>query len=607
MSEEEKFKDIVQEINEIYVFLTQREPTPDEEIEARENLIEKIKTIITLNASQVGANMRLFETALSKLENWDTLDLWFIESGLPEVIQKVINLDDSLPEFQIIEESKEEPILQSEKDSETNRFDINEIVSKVSEQFKGEIDGLKEKIGHLEHELERKEETLKKSPSKKVVKTIRPKKNVKLPPPKIKIPVIKPPEKPPQINIVSKQEPEKPKIKSDISAIERVQAKIEEELQKLATTPIFEEESTKSQEIPKKPESIVDILEESTPLPPAPEPKFKVEKPKEPESILDILEETSPLPPAPEFNAKPEQSKEPYLISALLEEIGPLPTSSGADFLSEIPKGLESDIDILDELGPLPPPPKSDTLSDLPKNLPKLEIPEKISSDSEKIGSEEQELKFPEPSVLPEKPEVLKRTSLISEVLLTESEADQQKTIIPFIPKNPKITSVSVEEIETESMKSSGTDLFNVFSSVGDNKKKKKPTKNLELLSTIPTKEKKKKEVKKKKKDEDLEPNGKPTQFIGFSSTKEEPPSNDELEPFSIEELPTDKDSLYQELIALEGKRYSIEKNYKEIEKKFSNGSIDEIDFKKQNDELKIKLDEITSRINKIRRVISSI
>ena len=615
MSEEEKFKDIVQEINEIFVFLTQREPTPDEEIEARENLIEKIKTIITLNASQVGANMRLFETTLSELENWDTLDLWFVESGLPELIQKIINLDDSLPEFQIIEESKEEPILQSKIDSETNRFDINEIVSKVSEQFKGEIDGLKQKIGHLEHELERKEETLKKSPSKRIVKTIRPKKNVKLPPPKIKIPVIKAPEKPPQINIVSKQEPEKPKIKSDISAIGRVQAKIEEELQKLATTPIFEEESPKSQEMPKKPESIVDILEESTPLPPVPVPKFKVEKPKEPESILDILEETSPLPPAPEFNAKPEESKESDLISDLLEEIGPLPTSSGADFLTKIPKGLESDIDILDELEPLPPPLKSDFLSDLPKNMPKLEIPEKISSDSEKIGSEEQELKFPEPSVLPEKPEVLKSTNLISEVLLTESETDQQKTIIPFIPKNPKITSVSVEEIETESMKSSGIDLFNVFSSVGT-KKKKKPVKNLELSSIVPTKEMKKKEDKKKedkkkedkkkKIEEDLEPNGQPTQFIGFSSTEEEPPSNDELKPFFIEELPTDKDSLYQELIALEGKRYSIEKDYKELEKKFNTGSINEADLKEQNDELKIKLDEITSRINKIRRVLSS-
>ena len=280
MSEEEKFKDVVHEINEIYIFLTKREPTTDEEIEARENLIEKIKTIITLNASQVGANMRLFETTLSELEKWDTLDLWFIESGLPDIILKIINLVDDLPEFQIIEESKEEPKLQSESGSGTNHFDINEIVSKVSEQFKGEIDGLKQKIDLLEHEIEKKEEMIIKSPHKRIVKTIKPNRDVKLPPPKIKIPKIKIPEKPPQIKtpkiktpekspqikIVPKPEPEKRKIKSDINAIGRVQAKIEEELKKLTTTPIFEEESTKSQEIPKKPESIVDILEESTRL-----------------------------------------------------------------------------------------------------------------------------------------------------------------------------------------------------------------------------------------------------------------------------------------------------------------------------------------------------
>jgi len=43
MSEEEKFKSIIQEIKDIYLFLTQGEPNPDDEIEARVNLIELIK------------------------------------------------------------------------------------------------------------------------------------------------------------------------------------------------------------------------------------------------------------------------------------------------------------------------------------------------------------------------------------------------------------------------------------------------------------------------------------------------------------------------------------------------------------------------------------
>ena len=45
MSEEEKFESIIQEIKETFLFLTQQEPTPDDEIEAREKLISKIQSL----------------------------------------------------------------------------------------------------------------------------------------------------------------------------------------------------------------------------------------------------------------------------------------------------------------------------------------------------------------------------------------------------------------------------------------------------------------------------------------------------------------------------------------------------------------------------------
>ena len=623
MSEEEKFKEVIQEINEINIFLTQQEPTPDYEIEARDKLIEKIKNLITLNTPQVGANMRLFETTLSGLENWDTLDLWFVESKLPGLIQNVISLDESPQEVQ--EELKDEktPLIESDSKTELEtepeialkpeNFDIDEIVSKVSEQFKGEIDGLKQKIDVLKHELDKKEESLNRGSSKRIIKTIRPKKNVKLPPPKIKIPVIKGPKIPPKINIPVIKGPKTPpkinipdKIESEkltnqkgTNSIAQVQAQIEEELQKLKITPVFEQESKIEQEDLKEPESIIDILEESETVPPPLEPDFKLKQPDKSESIFDIFEESKPLTPTPEFNSIPEviesldeskELEEPDLISELIEEIGPVPPTPDSDFLTEIPTEFDPDINTLEELGPLPEPPESDFNSDLPANMPKLESPEIVEKSDQKIN-------FPEPSIIPEKPEELKKSSLISEVSLTEIDSNEKKTNIPFMAKIPKITTVSVEEIDTEYMKSSGTDLFNVFSSVGV-KKTQKPVKNLELFTTIPTKEKK--EDKKKKKDKNA------TQFVSFSSPTPEPSDSDELKPFSIEELPTDKDSLYQELIALEGKRYSIEKNYKEIGKKFNTGSINEPSFKKQNDELKIKLDEITSRINKIRRFISS-
>ncbi|MCK4481383.1 MAG: hypothetical protein KAV01_12715, partial [Candidatus Lokiarchaeota archaeon] len=95
--------------------------------------------------------------------------------------------------------------------------------------------------------------------------------------------------------------------------------------------------------------------------------------------------------------------------------------------------------------------------------------------------------------------------------------------------------------------------------------------------------------------------------FVGFGDSKPEVSIPEEYETSAAEELPSDKDSLYQELIALEGKRYSLEKNFKEIEKSYSAGSFSDIEYNKRSEELRGKLDIITSRINKIRRVISSL
>jgi len=125
----------------------------------------------------------------------------------------------------------------------------------------------------------------------------------------------------------------------------------------------------------------------------------------------------------------------------------------------------------------------------------------------------------------------------------------------------------------------------------------------MDFPSLEPVKEKKKKEVKKKKKKE-----ADAVSFVNFGA--DAPQMNvqeEESTSFNTEEdLPKDKDTLYQELIALEGRRYSLEKNFKEIEKSYNMGSIDDFDYKSQSDDLKEKLDKITSRINRIRRIIAS-
>ncbi|MBA7624183.1 hypothetical protein ES703_31590 [subsurface metagenome] len=178
MSEEEKFSTIIQQIKEIFLTLTQGEPSPDDEIEARTALIEIIQNLKEVNAFQVGANMRLFEDTLTKLENWDTLDLWFTESELPEEIKKIINITEKLPVVEEKEEVKEKFRKQAQSDLDSVKIDINEIVDQVSDKFKGEIDDLRQKIEYLKHELEVKDEQDR---PKRVVKKITPRKDVKLP------------------------------------------------------------------------------------------------------------------------------------------------------------------------------------------------------------------------------------------------------------------------------------------------------------------------------------------------------------------------------------------------------------------------------------------
>ncbi len=561
MSEEEKFESIIQEIKEIYLFLTQQEPTPDDEIEAREKLLSKIQSLRAINSPEVGDNFSLFEETLNKLEKWDTLELWFIESELPEYIQKIINITEELPEIQPQDEYQESPTTKLREDLETASVDIDQIVDKVSDKFKGEIDDLKHEIDGLKLELERKDETLKQVSQMKIIKKITPRRDVKLPPPKIKIPIIRKPDKIPQIRAPREIETEakKPKERIELNSIKQVQLKIEEEIKKLKA-PIDEKlESGQEKILPSE------SLEPSLKLP---EPRIISESLKEQESILDILEK--------------KESSRIKLISEMISELPEKPPS-----ISEILK--ESN--------------RSSKFTEPPKFTEMPEKPKKSTVISEIIEIDTEEVKkipfaVKEPKIF-EKPEIIKKLEVIEK---TESIEKPQ-----IITQKPKITPVSVEEIEAESIPSTGTDLFNVFSSVGEKTTEKLPSLE-EPFNSLPVKEKKKKDDKKKKKEEKAEPMMTDAiSFVEFNSSKSKVSVSDKYEASAVDELPSDKDSLYQELIALEGKRYSLEKSFKEIEKSYAAGSINDTKFNQQSDELRGKLDSITSRINNIRRVISSL
>jgi len=140
---QEKFVDAIEHIKEIYTNLYEKEPSPDEEIKAKEDLIFRLKQLLD-NISGFEDKQQIIQDTLEIVEIWDTLDLWFKEvENLPENIKKIIEYRE---ERRPKEEEKEEGLRPEEKIEPSPVFDIKKIISQVSDEFKGEISKLKDHI-----------------------------------------------------------------------------------------------------------------------------------------------------------------------------------------------------------------------------------------------------------------------------------------------------------------------------------------------------------------------------------------------------------------------------------------------------------------------------
>ena len=63
----------------------------------------------------------------------------------------------------------------------------------------------------------------------------------------------------------------------------------------------------------------------------------------------------------------------------------------------------------------------------------------------------------------------------------------------------------------------------------------------------------------------------------------------------------SDQDKLYQELITLEGKKYSLERNLRDLKAIFESGALTENQYKSQYNDKLNELKEISNKIDKIR------
>ena len=189
---QEKYSEAIKQIKDVFIKLYEKEPTPDDEIEAKEDLLSLLRQLLN-NISGFEDKKALIQDTLKIIENWDTLDLWFKEvNGLSEDIKKLIGYREKSD----IQEKIEELIQESDEETKpAPEFDTKEIISQVSDDFKGEISKLKNYILDLEKKLRKKDTELKGGKIKPSTTSqpefpVTKKRKTRLQPPKVIIPKI---------------------------------------------------------------------------------------------------------------------------------------------------------------------------------------------------------------------------------------------------------------------------------------------------------------------------------------------------------------------------------------------------------------------------------
>ncbi|MHA1723243.1 MAG: hypothetical protein ACTSXH_00160 [Promethearchaeota archaeon] len=686
MNEKLKYNSLLQEIKEIYLSLTEGEPSPDDEIEARENFIRLFKSLKPITS--IPKLDILIDECLDKLVKWDVLELWFVEvPGLKKLIKQILEQAgiELLAQKEVITPSQEK--VSSGTFKKEHDVDVEEVVEKITEQFKSQINDLKKEIERLQQELKKEKvetpselirrelkEELKELKIMKKRGESSPIKKPKLPPPEIKLPKLKIAKKLPKISseegktedLFSKRlkeiqdiatpfklaiSEEKEVPQEDASASEEEIQKLQQPSISLEKEQVFTEDDSEiqepiekmapaSEEVEKAPEEIIpEVLKTPEKIDTKTQDLWNLEetlKKLEELENLDTLESEKEVAP-PEITPINEMVQEPsedFAFQELNESkdeevpdslpepsfIPPPPPKAliPPKKLTPIPKTPFKEIESVKDLSMVPKKPSITSISvETPPSVKKPKI-------SLEIKEEPIESKISKPTPFVEQNvSKEKKISIIPEII-EESIEDSQPEKPPFIPDKEMEIKTEEEPMKKEeplpqpfnliglgeklesktaeksnSIKNTKIDLFEALTSVGKKqiKKSEKDTEFVKLLGQ-------KKLVKEDSKSVQI--TASPSFFKGTSTMKKET-SEDEIIPINIEELPRDKNKLYQELIVHEGKRYKLEKLYKELEDKHGRGVIDDLEFRNQTSQLKKKLNLITEIINGIRQVISTL
>jgi len=163
MSVKERVKSVIQEIKDIYTFLNNQDTKPDDEIKAKEVLIDRFKILKDLNTEP--AKDSLIKDILVRLEDWDTLELWFKEVNyLPQSLYNFIiscEIDEFIADAGSVTQEKAEISPKKKIKIDTQQMDSAEILANVSEQIEREIRPLKAQQELLKNKLDLIEKEVK--------------------------------------------------------------------------------------------------------------------------------------------------------------------------------------------------------------------------------------------------------------------------------------------------------------------------------------------------------------------------------------------------------------------------------------------------------------
>ncbi len=190
------FEQARDDLQKLYTLLVRGEPTPDEETESKDKILQYLKVF---QESPEGDRVKdLIQQAIKLASGWDVYDLWFKEvKELPGIIDKILTALKPAP-VPVAPAPVEKPAAKMEPSvaapaASSAGADLEAIVAKVADQFKSQIQELKGKISSLEKNLDEKDvqiEKGKQTNEKLEAAAERPQVKSRMLAPKLKIPPV---------------------------------------------------------------------------------------------------------------------------------------------------------------------------------------------------------------------------------------------------------------------------------------------------------------------------------------------------------------------------------------------------------------------------------